>query len=195
MKNLTVNEMIWNTMRTRADRKPKYFDILTACGYSVALFDEKYWSVDSLHIEQYDKLILWIGYAPVYSVRHGINNIKKVDFQNLLATDRVARNAAWNRYDCKYVDVRYYRKGYNGRRIHDYRYANSTIDEYKRLKANAESTWHIDFHEDEIERLRDKVRQLMNEIEYHEGKVAVETEKHAEDQRKFEIFKSEHGIA
>lgn len=102
-KVLTVNEMIYKTLTTKETKVPKYKAILEALGYELVKdhgwshYD--YWAI---RIKEDNRiLVISQGYDKqkrLYKTAHFVktNDISKVDFVNLINTDRSA-NRWYNR--------------------------------------------------------------------------------------------------
>lgn len=94
-KKLTVNEMIYNTLTTKITKEPKYKEILEALGYELikdhdwSVYD--YWGIRM--VEGNRVLLISKGRdnkRHLYKTFSFVNtkDITKVDFENLIKTDR-----------------------------------------------------------------------------------------------------------
>ena len=94
---LTVNEMIYKTLTTKITKEPKYRNELEALGYELvsdhnwSTYD--YWGIRTL--ENNSVLLISKSYGGkkmLYRTTHHIQtkDIQKVDFENLIKTDRSA---------------------------------------------------------------------------------------------------------
>ncbi len=89
-KQVTINEMIYNTLRTKNTKVPKYYDVLTALGYE--LVNDGEWSVQNyweIKTKVGDRLCISKGYddrTHLYFTATCVHcyDIKKVDFVNLI---------------------------------------------------------------------------------------------------------------
>lgn len=118
-KKLTVNEMIYNTLTTKITKEPKYKEILEALGYELIKDHEwSHYDCWGIRMAEEDRvLVISKGYdnkRHLYATTRIVNtkDIKKVDFENLIKTNRSATRW-WNMQPPK-----------------------TKIDEYKRVKDN-----------------------------------------------------------
>lgn len=88
-KQITINEMIYNTLRTKNTKIPKYYDVLTALGYKLRSDSEwsafDYWEIET---ETGDRINISKGYdnrTRLYVTAHHVRgDYKKVDYANLI---------------------------------------------------------------------------------------------------------------
>ena len=153
---MTVNEMIYKTLNTKENKTPKYKEVLEALGYELvtnynwSYYD--YWGIKMkednriLNISQgYDKKKrLYKTHTPVKS-----KDIKKVDFVNMLNTDRSATR--WYNLRTKETKIEAYRRIKS-----DIRTNTSICEDYKRV----------------IEITKEKLCKDQESLKYWEDKVA-----------------------
>lgn len=95
-KQVTINEMIYNTLRTKSTNTPKYYDILVALGYKLhsdsewSAFD--YWEIET---DTGDRINISKGYdnrTRLYiTAKHVSGDYKKVDYVNLIKMQSVRK--------------------------------------------------------------------------------------------------------
>ena len=142
-KQVTINEMIYNTLRTKSDKIPKYYDVLIALGYKLrndyTWNDSEYWAVEfapdsALNFSKYkDKFFLYVA------TRHVRGNTKKVNYLNLIKMEKARKG---NRPNYWYSDPRTPRiaKYYNLKeRIKN---AKSLLDTYSKYLADAQEKYN-----------------------------------------------------
>lgn len=176
MKQLTVNEMILATLRTKTDKTPKYKKVLEALGYKLnnshdwSTYD--YWGIDAA-----DGTVLVISqsygkqrrlYKTCRSVNVKFENLNKVDFENLLKTNRPRPASPFSTYNCIHVYTEF-----GSKRIYDYyRLKESmrtthgiltSIEKEKKLEADlAKTTRRIDYYNNQLEQDTEKYQKLFN---------------------------------
>ena len=99
VKQVTINEMIYNTLRTKNTKTPKYYDVLTALGYKLCSDSEwsafDYWEIEA---ETGDRINISKGYDNVTRLYIGFSHVrgdyKKVDYVNLI---KMCKKRAGNR--------------------------------------------------------------------------------------------------
>ena len=96
VKQVTINEMIYNTLRTKNTKTPKYYDVLTALGYK--LLNDTEWSVfDYWEIEtkKGDRINISRGYdkrTRLYITATRVRgDYKKVDYANLIKMSEIRK--------------------------------------------------------------------------------------------------------
>ena len=97
MKKLTVNEMIYATLNTKNTKTPKYKEVLEALGYELVA-DHIYSEYNYWGIRTAEGLVL--SFSKDYEGKRGLfktgcrvhaKNFKKVDYVNLIKTNRIGR--------------------------------------------------------------------------------------------------------
>lgn len=177
----TMNEMIFATLKTKADKPAKYADQLREAGYEVEnhhfdadgnmLWERDYWAVNDLEVYKYDGQVaqLWLGRG---NYVEKFENIKKIDFVDFFEKDAereekfkrmTAHNSIEQRHEywtgIKRIRVQdgpkpwnwHYRK--ERQRHHRIADINHVIDEYKALKRKADAVgcWYRAEADAEIE--------------------------------------------
>lgn len=135
---MTVNEMIYKTLNTKENKTPKYKEVLEALGYElVSKYDWSYYDYWGIKMKE-DNRILNIsqGYDKkkrLYKTHTPIKtkDIKKVDFVNLLKTDRSATR--WYNLRPKETKIEAYRRIKS-----DIRTTTSICKDYKKRIAEME---------------------------------------------------------
>lgn len=94
-KKLTVNEMIYNTLTTKITKEPKYKEVLEALGYELNK-DHDWSAYDYWGIKMAERNLILLISKGRDNKRHlyktatfvHTKDIAKVDFENLIKTDR-----------------------------------------------------------------------------------------------------------
>lgn len=157
-----VNEMIFKTLKTKADKPARYAEQLRELGYDVKVDNkwDDYWSVDCLTLRKGDSGPVWVNLRGCRYVEK-LDNIKRIDFVNYLATldERKAKAKRMRAHDdieqrherwVKTMTVRVHHG--NGpwqydyetvnRRVHNVIDENHVISRYRHLKEEAEARGH-----------------------------------------------------
>ena len=174
----TTNEMIFRTLKTKADKRARYADELRELGYTVentmtlttGTYDREYWSVNGLELYRPDAGPVSLDIRSRCIER--LDAIGRIDFENYFATyderrakeKRMASHGAIEqRHQYRkgersvYIDPdgREHRDWESGRRwarrtvrIHTYTDLNHTVEEYKRLKRKADASSPWNYNEE-----------------------------------------------
>lgn len=170
----TINEMIYNALRTKKDKTPKYYDVLIKLGYKLesdhGWSAQGYWMVENIVIskDRNGKVAL---FNPSFYIATGKENIKKVDYESYIAAQRKKREKKSD--NC----------------------CESNVDAYKRLKRNANNTWSIKYHEGKIEDIHEQIEKLNKDAEYHKRSLEDSKKRHEECVREFNNFRIAHNLA
>lgn len=94
-KQVTINEMIYNTLRTKSENTPKYYDVLTTLGYKLRndylWNDSQYWVVE-LAPDSVLNFSKCQGKFTLYiTTRYVRGNIRKIDYVNLIKMDKLRK--------------------------------------------------------------------------------------------------------
>lgn len=212
-----VNDMIYKTLRTRADKPAKFADRLRELGYEVTDRDIKYdgtrhprtyWSVNGLEVDRFEgeTATLYLGRGQHVS---RFDEIKKIDFVDYFAKLE-SRMAKWHRMkahdNIEQERVRKYRYFYETHRYATVTVTNDTnheIAEYKRLKAASMGgamcygdrfISHLEFRRDDVERAEQKLEMAKKELERAKAALAEEEAKMADKSGELHEFLAKRGI-
>ena len=129
---MTVNEMIYKTLNTKETKTPKYKEVLEALGYElVTNYNWSYYDYWGIKMKEDNKILnISQGYDKkkrLYKTHTPIKtkDMKKVDFVNLLNTDRSATR--WYNLRPKETKIEAYRRIKS-----DIRTSASICEDYKR---------------------------------------------------------------
>lgn len=135
---MTVNEMIYKTLTTKITKEPKYKDALEKLGYELSKDHDwssyDYWGIKMA--EDNKVLVISKGrdnkrYLFKTAFRVRTNDIAKVDFENLIKTNR--RENRWWNFNVPETRIDKYKRTKN-----DYRTDLSICENYKKDIAKIE---------------------------------------------------------
>ncbi len=152
---MTINEMIYKTLNTKETKTPKYKEALEALGYElVSHYDWSVYDYWGIKIKEDDRILnisqgydkkkrLYKTHSPVKT-----KDIKKVDFVNLIRTDRSATR--W--YNIRPVETK--------------------IEEYKRIKSDITTSVSIcNDYKKSIAEMEEKLIKEKEHLEYWEAQI------------------------
>lgn len=152
---MTVNEMIYKTLNTKENKTPKYKEVLEALGYElVTNYNWSYYDYWGIKMKENDRILnISQGYDKkkrLYKTHTPIKakDIKKVDFVNLLNTDRSAT------------------------RWYNLRPKETKVEAYRRIKSNIRTDMAIcEDYKRGIEITKEKLRKDQDSLKHYEEKV------------------------
>lgn len=161
-KQVTINEMISNTLRTKSTKTPKYYDVLTALGYTLRndymWNDSEYWVIEItpdavLNLSKCaNKLTLYI------TTRYVRGDIKKVDYINLIKMHEVRKDTRPNYFaESRTPRIAQYLKLKERMKV-----AKSLLETYNRYLDNAQKEY--DKAKASVNRQVDALIQAQNDL-------------------------------
>lgn len=162
-KQVTINEMIYNTLRTKSDKIPKYYDVLTALGYKLrndyTWNDREYWVIE-LSPDSVINFSKCQGKFTLYiTTRYVRGNVKKVDYINLIKMERLRKG---NRPNYWYSDPRTPRIATYCRLKERIKTTKSLLDTYNKYLADAQEKYNK--AKENVDRQIDNLIQAQNDF-------------------------------
>lgn len=219
----TTNEMIFATLKTRADKPAKFADKLRDMGYTVEneawnyshteRVARDYWAVNGLEVDKFEGETARLSLGRGQYVER-FDRIKLIDFEGYFAK-LDERKAKWERFtahgfieqthqwDKRQVTFWVDRKRkVETRRVHHIIDRNHEVDRYKMLKAASKggTVWgdhfcdHLKYKVREVEDAERKLAEAQRELERAKAALAKAEADMAEDEAKLNEFLEARGI-
>ena len=175
---ITVNQMIYDTLKTKKSKTPKYYDVLTKMGYKLYNGDKGWSDYDYWEIFTVDGDLLNIsrtigGKRALFKSAHNCNSadLTKVDYERIINLPRAKQRQDFLsvRFPCHSKKLQRYWKLKEDVKIHA-----SLLESYSRRLKKAEDEYK------ELEKSTKKWEEKLDEsiIKFNDFKLKVIHDKH-----------------